>query len=396
MRGSLRERPSGSGSWLLTLELGYVPDPNTGKPTRVRKFITFHGTRREAEDHLTDLLHGVKHGTFIAPDKRTVGMWLDEWVELALKPPRRTQRAYETYRSVIALHLKPALGDYKLQGVRAIDIERFLADKSGLAPATVGKIFTVLSSALRAAVKNALVAQNVASLVSNKPRPPDAQTGAVANCWTADEAATFLVAAKAAGPQAAALWTVALDSGMRKSELAGLRWSDVDFAHGRVLVTQQLLTGGLEPVFIPTKGKRARTVDLASETLELLKAHKTHQAAIKLRYRPQYHDFGLVFAKEWAEDGRRHDVLGTPIAVNNIGERAFAALITTAAVRPITIHGLRHTCASLLLQAGVSPNVVRDRLGHRKVETTLTVYAHCLPGQQRDAATRLAALLHRR
>src|SRR5882672_6835475 len=102
MRGSLRQRSE--GSWLITLEFGYVEDSTSGKSKRVRKFITFHGTKREAEDHLTDLLHGVKHGTFIEPDKRTVGMCLDEWVDLAIKPPRRTERAYETYKSVIALH----------------------------------------------------------------------------------------------------------------------------------------------------------------------------------------------------------------------------------------------------------------------------------------------------
>jgi integrase len=393
MRGSLRERSD--GSWEITLELGYVPDATTGKPRRVRKFVTFHGTRREAEGHLTDLLHGVKHGTFVEPDKRTVGMWLDEWVDLAIKPPRRTQRAYDTYQSVIRLHLKPALGDLRLQGLRAIDVERFLAEKSHLAPATLEKIFIVLSSALKAAAKNSLVPRNVASLVANRPQSPDSQGHAVSNCWTADEAASFLAVAKEAGAQAAALWTLAIDTGMRKSELAGLRWADVDLAQGRVLVNQQLLSGGLEPVFVPTKGKRARAIDVASETIELLRTHKAHQASLKMRYRQNYHDFGLTFAKEWSEGGRRHDVLGAPLDVNNIADRQFDDLISEAGVRRITVHGLRHTCASLLLSAGVSPNVVRDRLGHRKVETTLTVYAHCLPGQQRDAAMRLASLLHR-
>jgi integrase len=115
-----------------------------------------------------------------------------------------------------------------------------------------------------------------------------------------------------------------------------------------------------------------------------------------MRHRRRYHDLGLIFAKEWSEGRRRYDVLGTPIQANNIGDREFAWVVKAAGVRRISIHGLRHTCASLLLSAGIAPNVVRDRLGHRNVETTLTVYAHCLPGQQKDAARRLAALLHGR
>jgi integrase len=181
---------------------------------------------------------------------------------------------------------------------------------------------------------------------------------------------------------------------MRKSELAGLQWSDVDLAQGRVLVQRQLLKGGAEPRFTPPKGKRARTIEIAPETVDLLKKHKTHQAALKMRHRRDYHDHGLVFAKPWAEVGTL-SVLGQPLQINNLGDREFAALVTSAGVRSISLHGLRHTCASLVLGAGVPSRVVQERLGHKKIETTLAVYAHVLPGQQRDAARILATVLHR-
>jgi integrase len=394
MRGSIR--PRGPRSWQLVLEFGYVRDAVTGQARRIQKFVGVRGTKRDAERKLNELTSDVQHGTFIAPDKRTVGQWLEDWLALAIKPPRRTQRAYDTYRSVVALHLNPALGHLRLQGLRPLDVESFLASKAVLAPATLEKIFTVLSSALKAAVKNQLVARNVATLISNRPHAPEGHPAAVANCWTAEEAAAFLRVAREAGPQAAALWSLALDSGMRKSELAGLMWSDLDVAKGQMLVSRQLLTGGREAVFVPTKGKRARTIELAPETVDLLKAHKAHQSAHKMRHRLRYHDLGLMFAKEWSEGRRRHDVLGTPIAVNNIGEREFSALVRAAHVRRISIHGLRHTCATLLLAAGVAPHVVRDRLGHAAIETTLTIYAHSLPGQQKDAARRLGALLYGR
>ena len=197
MLGSLRRRSK--GTWLITLEFGYVRDPTTGTSKRIQKYTTFHGTKPQAQDTLTDLLHDATHGTFIEPDKRTVAEWLDEWVELAIKPPRRTPRAYETYRSVIACHLTPALGNRRLQGLRVLDIEAMVAEKSALAPATLDKILTVLGSALKAAERSQLVARNVVALVANRPKSPGGHS--VDNCWTAEEAATFIRTATAAGPR---------------------------------------------------------------------------------------------------------------------------------------------------------------------------------------------------
>ena len=392
MRGSLRQRSK--TSWQIILEFGYVRDPATGEHTRVQKYIAFRGTKRQAQDRLNDLLHDATHGTFIEPDKRTVGEWLDEWVELAIKPPRRTPRAYETYKSVIACHLKPALGNLRLQGLRVLDIEAMVAEKFALAPATLDKILTVLGSALKAAERSQLVARNMAALVANRPQAAGGH--AVENCWTGDDAATFMRTATAAGPRQGAFYGLALDTGCRKSELAGLRWPDVDLAQGRILVRQQLLKGGPDPVFVPTKGKRARTIDIGPETVELLRAHKRHQAELKLRHRREFHDHGLVFCKDWSNVGRRCDTLGDPLSINNLGQREFAGLIAAAGVKPITLHGLRHTSASLLLSAGVPPHVVQQRLGHKRVEITLDLYAHVLPGQQRDAARKLCALIYRR
>jgi len=149
-----------------------------------------------------------------------------------------------------------------------------------------------------------------------------------------------------------------------------------------------------KPVFGPIKNDMPRTVDLAGETVALLRAHKSHQAELKMANRPIYQDHGLVFAKEWGELYGRKDLLGLPLQANHLGERQFARLIAAAGVRRITIHGLRHTSATLLLKAGVAAHVVQQRLGHKRIEMTLGIYAHALPSMQRDAARRLGALLH--
>ena len=113
-----------------------------------------------------------------------------------------------------------------------------------------------------------------------------------------------------------------------------------------------------------------------------------------MRNRAVYEDLGLMFAKEWGNLYGRQDSLGLPLQSNNLGPREFARVIKAAGVRPITVHGLRHTSATLLLKAGVAPHVVQRRLGHKKIATTLDIYAHALPSMQQDATRRLGALLH--
>jgi integrase len=142
-------------------------------------------------------------------------------------------------------------------GTQAIDLERYYAVKAeaGLAPATLAKHHHVLHGVLEAAVRAQLVVRNVSKLVTGKPHQPEGHADAIEHCWTADEAATFIRAAKAAGARPAAFYALALDSGMRKSELCGLLWRDVDLMEGRVRVSQQLLKGGPNPTFSPVKGQ---------------------------------------------------------------------------------------------------------------------------------------------
>jgi len=185
---------------------------------------------------------------------------------------------------------------------------------------------------------------------------------------------------------------LALDSGARRNELAGLRWTDLDLANARVRIERQLRTGGPAPVFGPVKNKMPRSIEISTETVALLRRHRGQQAELKLRNSAAYRDLGLVFAKEPA-DRRHQDTLGDPIQVNHL-DREFKKLAHAAGVRRIKLHGLRHTSATLLLQAGVPPHVVQQRLGHRSIAITLGVYAHALPAMQQDAAAKLAAMLH--
>jgi hypothetical protein len=193
MRGSLIQRYK--GSWSVVLDLGHDVDPATGKKKRKQKWITVHGTRRDAEvvlaKHVTDV-HG---GDFVQPNKLTFGAWLDEWLEKAIKPPAKAPSTYEHYKGVIARHLKPKLGMIPLQQLRSTDLKRAYLEaaqgdvvkeseqgvgragvkgrwgrRKALAPGTLAFQHNIASAALRAAVDEGLVSRNVAKAVVGKPR----------------------------------------------------------------------------------------------------------------------------------------------------------------------------------------------------------------------------------
>jgi integrase len=379
-----RSRPP--DRWRLILDLG----SKVGGKGRRQKWLTFRGTHREAEKKLRELLGDDARGEFIEPTKLTVGEWLDRWVENSVQP-RLNARTYRKYKGIIRLHLKPRLGAIRVQALRASDVERYRME-IGVSSRT-GQIHqVVLGAAMKSAVRDGIVRSNVVSLAT--VRPPHKRVR-VSVAWTSEEAAAVINAARQRSSQIAALIALALDSGARKAEIQGLQWSAVDLDAGTLRIERQFLRGARKDVveFGPTKTGKMRSLNLSAETVVLLREHKRTQAELKLANRPYYVDHGLTFAQAH-EDLHSHSArLGAPLVEHHL-DRVLERLIAATGVRRTMFHGLRHTSATLLLAAGVQPHVVQQRLGHASIGTTLNLYAHVLPAQQADAASRLAALLY--
>jgi integrase len=389
MRGSLKQRAK--GSWSIILDLGDEINPVTGKKKRKQKWQTFHGTKKQAEDKLADLLKEVKDGTCINPSKLTLADWLREWLASAKKQFR--PNTYTRYYGIIENEFAAAaVGKMLLQKVRATHIEAYY-NAATVAPATLGIHQAILYPALEKAKRDGLVALNVAADIDRPQAPNHKSEDARRHCWSASEAQAFLEAAQAHGPQPAAFYALALDSAARKGELCGLTWDNLDLDAARMDVVQTLLVPGPEPVYGPPKTGRPRSISLAATTVALLHQHRQHQREMMMANRPRYADHRLVFAKEWGDLQRKTDCLGHPLQINNLGQREYAQVIKAAGVRAIKFHGLRHTCATLLLQARVPVHVVSERLGHAKVSTTMEIYAHVLPNMQREAADTIGGLL---
>lgn len=385
-------RKRSKDTWTITISNGYTTDPKTGKVKRNQQYYTFKGTKEEAKRKATELEYAIDHGDYVEPNKITFGEWMDEWLKTIVSSGKRRPRTIETYESVIRVHIKPALGDIPLQKLQAVDLQSYY-NKLKLSPTTKEQHHTIIHSAIEAARMLGYVNRNVATLVPDKPHKPDSPEDVVKNCWTAEEAKKFIAAAKESSLQTYTFYRLALETGMRKGELCGLKWEDIDSTNNSVVVTRTMIKPGKIPVFGPPKNGCARTVRIAAETMKVLKQHKAHQQEIKLEHRPEYNDLGLIFAKDWEDIHKHGDSLGDPIQMNNIGQRQFADLIEKAKVKTITFHGMRHTAATLALKSGIQPHVVQQMLGHKRIEITLGIYGHVLPDMKEEAAEKLSSLL---
>jgi integrase len=193
-----------------------------------------------------------------------------------------------------------------------------------------------------------------------------------------DEVRRLLEAAS--GDRLEALYVLAINTGMRRGELLGLKWSDVDLEGGRLSIRRTLTrTDNGKRVTLgepKTKGSR-RTVRLTQRAIEALRSHLERQLGDIEAAGDLYYDRGLVFTTE----------TGTPINPSNLRQRSFAPLLKRAGLPHIRFHDLRHTCATLLLSKGVHPKFVQELLGHASIAITLDTYSHMLPGMGDQTAT---------
>ncbi len=197
--------------------------------------------------------------------------------------------------------------------------------------------------------------------------------------WDEEQVKLFLAEAKRSSPYYP-LYLAALTTGMRQGELLGLRWQDVDFTLGEARITQTFYRLGGQMIFkAPKTEKPRRTVALPPILLETLKGLSEMRRQQKREGGDAYQDLGLVFCQP---DGK-------PLHAHNIVRRVFHLVTQRAKVPRIRFHDLRHCHATLLLQQGVRPKIVQERLGHATPALTLHVYSHVLPGMQHEAAARL-------
>lgn len=372
--GKTKRRGYGEGSiyknkqglWVAQLSIGR--DPRTGKPER----MTFYGKKRgDVRDKLTEAKYKLKQNMLVKPSPIKLGEWLEEWLELYMKVSVK-QTTFESYSSWVYKHIIPGLGDVILQKLRTDEIQRFINNKcEELSSRSARHIYRLLNAALEEAVRQKKLSENVMVGVKR----PVLEKFEI-NPWTIDEKNFFLQSIKEY--RLYPLFLLALESGLRRGELLGLKWFDLDHEKNElaVLRSYNVLKGGAK--FSEPKVGSKRTVALPSKVTDELLRWKEKQSKEKELLGRSYQDHGLIFST----------TLGTPIYPREVN-REFDRLIEIAQVRRIRVHDMRHTHATVLLKLGVHPKVVQMRLGHKDIAITLQIYSHYVSGLDEEAADKL-------
>ncbi|HST06368.1 MAG TPA: site-specific integrase [Chloroflexia bacterium] len=378
MKGNISTKVGKRGT-TYTTQIDLPPDPITGK--RRQKRITGR-TKHEVDAQVIQVKASIASGGFAEADAAhiTVGGYLARWLEASASTVRPgSQRRYE---DVVRLHLTPIIGRIGLAKLTPLDVQRLYQDRLArgqLSPATVNSVHVVLHKALKQAMRWGLLTRNVTEAVD-----PPRRTMPVYATWTQPQVAQFLKAADA--HEHALLWRLALLTGMRRGEILGLRWDDVDTARGQIAVRQTRVRGadGHYEFGEPKTQKSKRSIAIPPTLADALrKLHITqHEERLALGLGEDYNPAGLVFTNG----------VGQPLHPNSLAYQ-FGKLIRIADVPVIRFHDLRHTSATLMLANGEHPKIVQERLGHSNISMTLDRYSHVSMDMQREAADRLDLLI---
>lgn len=341
-----------SGRWAFVVD---TTPPGAARRRQVRK--RGFAAKREAQEALTATLAAVQSGGFVAPDRMTVGEYLERWLDglvtVGLRPS-----TIDGYRWMIARYVPDDLGATRLQDLGAVDFDR------------------LYSALLASGGRNGRALSSRTVRYLHSARSPEMTV------WTPAETKVFLQGV--AEHHHGVLWHVSAMTGLRRGEVCGLQWSDIDLDLGVLRVRRALVVSGQRVIEGEPKTKRSRrTVNLDPGTVTSLRAHRRAQLEQRMMMGAGFTDRNFVFC---APDGQ-------PWHPGVVG-RAFTRKVRTMPGLPrIRMHDLRHGHASHLLAAGVNVKVVSERLGHASTSFTLDTYGHVLPGQQADAAAAAASLV---
>src|SRR5262245_34268746 len=336
MRGHVRKR---GGNWCFVIDL-----PRVGSGARRQRWFSGFATRKKAEAALSAALGDIGKGSYVEPSAMTVGDFLHRWLEDYVQH-NCAAKTGDRYAEIVRNHVLPVIGCVKLRELKPAHIQELYSHakragrkdgRGGLSGRTVHHIHRVLTNAFNAGVKWQLLANNPVR-AATPPRPEVKEMVALSQ-----QQSLRLLELLEESPLRLSVF-LALTTGLRRGELLGLKWSDIDWDRGIVIVRRALKQSrrGLE-LQRPKTARSARTIALPPIALDALRRHKIVQAEGRMRLGKAYRDLGLVLAES---DGgfKRPDVLYTN----------FAAFVRRHSELPkVRFHDLRHTHASLLLQAG--------------------------------------------
>lgn len=366
MKGYFRKR---GDKWSFTVDIGR--DPSTGK--RKQKTRSGFKTKKEAQQACAELITQLTKGDYIPNSNELFKEFLYKWLELYVKPKLR-HTTYKNYKRTIDYRIIPILGEIELQKLTPAHGQAFVKHliEDNLSERYIEFCFTITKGALIQAIKWELISKNPFQYIEI-PRP---RRFSRKNAWSAEDVNTFLTFAKYDNQIYYYIFMLALFTGMRRGELLGLTWDNIDLEKRKISITKSLIYDeeGFRFGDVKTASSR-RTISIGDEECKELKQYKAMQNSFKLKIGSVYHDQNLVFCRED----------GNPIYPRTLA-MVFDRITKKAGLHKIRLHDLRHTHATLSLQLGMPPKVLQERLGHSSIQMTMDVYSHVMPNMQQEAA----------
>lgn len=371
MASKRRSRGEGSigrrsdGLWMARITL-----PSGKRKTKYGK------TQKEVRDWLSEMQTANRQGTWSDSQNVTVGAFLERYLADVVAHTLRP-KTQESYNLLTRKHLIPELGNIRLLALRPSHLQSFYSAKLAeeYSKRTVQYLHSILHKALSQAVRWDMVPRNVADSV-DAPRP----SKTIPALLTEAQALSFLDGLK--DDPLYPLWLTLFSTGMRKGEVLGLRWMDVDLDQAVIHVTQTAGTVHKKGTVIsePKTEQSKRSIILPSQLVVALKAHK--ESTKRYQGFEAFVDQDLVFSTK----------RGTPFGSRNL-LKYFQEALEAQGLPKVSIHSLRHLHATLLLKAGLHPKIVQSRLGHSDIGQTMNTYSHVIAGMDDKAAEEVSRML---
>ena len=372
MRGSIKQRAK--GSWSIIVYLG--KDTITNK--KMYKWFTFRGTKKQAEVYLAEKLNEINNGTFTNDKDMLLEDYLNYWYKETCVN-KLSPTTYESYRNNLDIHIIPILGHIKLKDLQPLYLQNFYSDRldKGLSKTTVLYLHRILHCALGQATKWQLISRNIADNVE-PPKKDNYEAKVLSpkdlkNLLNALNKNDFIYIPV----------MIALSTGMRRGEVAGLKWNNVDLDNGYINVVQTLYTTKTGLKFSTPKTKKSiRKITIPPTLVTILQEHKKNQTSLKDILDNNYIDNNLVCCLD----------NGEPINPDMITWK-FRNFLKRNNLPKIRFHDLRHSHASLLLMQGVQAKMISERLGHSNISITMDLYTHIYEESNKELANQFEKFL---
>lgn len=375
--GSIRIKKTKDGELRYQITVDGGRDPLTGKRNRV--FRNVKGSKRDANAVMHRLIAEMEQGKVVKKSNKTVAEWMEEWLSLYLPNIEETTRV--GYKTKIKCYIIPAIGHIQIGSLRAEHVQKMVNDMiaRNLSPKNIRDAYNNINAAMKKAVVLRYVAYNPCEgVVLPKLKKYRAQVY--------DQKLIHQLLDMIRGTDLYLPVFLCVTVGLRRGEMLALRWDDIDFYNKLLKVRHNMVRGEKGYIIKAPKSEAGiRDIAIGDEVLEELRLARSQYLADAFSYGPGFQNLGFVI--------RQAD--GSPYKPDSMTQK-WERFLEESGLPKIRLHDLRHSNATALIQAGVNPRVVQQRLGHSDVSITLNTYTHVLPEMDAAAAEKIDTILLKR